>query len=56
MKAVGVKLKPRDQATLLKEAIKKENNEVDYADLFKKIKGCQDFSQAFNSGKSHSKL
>jgi len=50
LKAIGVKLKPRDQATLMQQAVKRENNEVNYVDLYSKLRGCQDFGQSYSSG------
>jgi len=51
LKSIGVKLKSRDQATLMQQAIKRENNEVNYVDLYSKLRGCQDFGQSYCSDK-----
>lgn len=55
LKAIGVKLKSRDQATLMQQAVKRENNEVNYADLYSKLRGCQDFGQSYCSDKVQGK-
>jgi len=52
LKSIGVKLKSRDQATLMQQAIKRENNEVNYVDLYSKLRGCQDFGQSYCSDKA----